>query len=271
MKVLKNFHLVFLIILVTVAINISQPKTSIDLVHDLKTKIQIAHNTGNTNLLNKAIGICDRVLSAEQGNKYAQYYKLYAQYRLISNLSQKNPDQAFRLIDEALESASNIQNAKAFSSEMKTVLAGIYMMKLSKDKTEAATISGKIHGLLDEAEQLDPNNPRAYLIRGIMLFNTPKFFGGDKDAAIQSFRKAINLLKNNKEKENSELSPQWGLLDAHAWLGIALTSKGKYTEAKMIYKKALSIAPKFAWIKYSLLPSLEKKMNSTTSKKSHND
>lgn len=46
-----------------------------------------------------------------------------------------------------------------------------------------------------------------------------------------------------------------------AWLGIDYENLGKTEKAVEVYKKALSEDPEFAWIKYSLLPNAENKLN----------
>ena len=70
----------------------------------------------------------------------------------------------------------------------------------------------KANSALDDAEKLDPENPRIYYLRGKSTMNTPKFFGGGKEAAIPVFEKALCVFKTFKPK--SVVHPIWGQSDA---------------------------------------------------------
>ncbi|MBS1745306.1 MAG: hypothetical protein JST21_03960 [Bacteroidetes bacterium] len=61
---------------------------------------------------------------------------------------------------------------------------------------------------LDKAMDLNPNNPRAYYLKGSSLFGTPEQFGGGKAAAKPMFEKAVELGKAEQQKP---LMPHWGL------------------------------------------------------------
>jgi hypothetical protein len=61
---------------------------------------------------------------------------------------------------------------------------------------------------LDKAIQLNPNNPRAYYLKGSSLFGTPEQYGGGKAAAKPSFEKAVEL---GKAEQHKPFVPHWGL------------------------------------------------------------
>lgn len=60
---------------------------------------------------------------------------------------------------------------------------------------------------LQQAMQLDPNNPRLYYLQGMSLFGTPEQFGGGKDKAKPVFEKAVAMYKTEQPKP---LYPHWG-------------------------------------------------------------
>ncbi len=60
---------------------------------------------------------------------------------------------------------------------------------------------------LQQAMQLDQNNPRLYYLQGMSLFNTPEQFGGGKDKAKPVFEKAVALFQAAQPKP---LYPHWG-------------------------------------------------------------
>jgi hypothetical protein len=70
----------------------------------------------------------------------------------------------------------------------------------------------KATSALNDAEKLDPSNPRIYYLRGKSTMYTPKFFGGGKEAAIPIFEKAINRYESFIPQ--SKVHPDWGKEDA---------------------------------------------------------
>ena len=119
------------------------------------------------------------------------------------------------------------------------------------------TLSPKIYSLLDEAQRIDPGKPYSYVIRGIMYFNTPQMYGGSYEEALKNFNKAAKLFEGTDNENN--INPVWGYAETLAWIGRTQENLKDNDAAKFAYQKALSVAPDYAWVKYSLLPNLEKK------------
>ena len=81
-------------------------------------------------------------------------------------------------------------------------------------------------------------------------------FGGSEKDAEDLLRKAI--ARFGTEPENKPF-PNWGRFDAHAWLGQVLAKRGDKQGARAEYARALEIAPQSGWVKYVLLPALDKR------------
>ena len=105
----------------------------------------------------------------------------------------------------------------------------------------------------DRAYELDPENPRVALQRGIIHFHTPSFAGGGAQRAIVELERAIVLYDAGVEPEPW---PSWGRLDAYAWLGQALAEAGRVDEARAVFDRALAFAPSSGWVRSVLLPAL---------------
>jgi len=60
---------------------------------------------------------------------------------------------------------------------------------------------------LQQAMQLNPNNPRLYYLQGMSVFNTPEQFGGGKDKAKPILQKSVDLYKAEQAKP---MYPHWG-------------------------------------------------------------
>ena len=110
---------------------------------------------------------------------------------------------------------------------------------------------------LNRAFELDPDGPRVALQRAISYYYTPKSFGGGLDRAEQEVRRARDLF----DLEPADHPwPNWGRLDALAWLGQILQRRGKPEEARVVFEAALSLEPEYAWIREELLPALVKEI-----------
>ena len=81
-------------------------------------------------------------------------------------------------------------------------------------------------------------------------------FGGDKEQALEKFKKATRLAE--QESVNDPLKPSWGHAEAYAWIGIAHMNAERYDQARTAFEKALQINPDYGWVRYRLLPRLKK-------------
>ncbi len=207
----------------------------------------------------EATALCQRVLEKDNGNAEARYYLAYSSYRLM-NISMVNgaDHQMKQFADQGKAQAETLLSDKDYNSEAHTLLAGIIMLELAVDPSMGMELSAKVHSHLEQAIDADPDNPRTYLVKGVMTNKTPQIYGGGSERALNSFLKAKKLFEYDKPGINM---PSWGKLENMAWLGQAFAAVGKLKEAKVVYEEALSIKPDFFWVKYKLLPALESKIN----------
>lgn len=68
---------------------------------------------------------------------------------------------------------------------------------------------------LQQAKQLNANNPRLYYLEGASVFGTPEQFGGGKASAKPILEKAVALYKTEQQKP---LYPHWGQKQAEEML-----------------------------------------------------
>ncbi len=200
------------------------------------------------------------IFAKEESNTMAFYYQTYCEYKLLEmSLRPGNEDLFDKYYEDAVAHAEQIAAVKEYESEGKTLLAGIYMMKIATSSMSAVTLSPKVHSLLDDAQKSEPGNPRPYIIRGIMKYQTPGIFGGSYEDAVKNFSKTIQLFE--KQENVDSLKPHWGYIESLAWLGRSQEKLENYDAAKFAYQKALNTEPNYGWVKYSLLPQLMKKLN----------
>jgi hypothetical protein len=109
------------------------------------------------------------------------------------------------LMDQAQANAGNDSIAL---SEIQSVR---YMSNTQQMQVDPQT-RWKTYGMaagqaIQKSMAFNPNNPRAYYLKGMDLFFTPPQFGGGKDKAKIAFQKALDLYKIENPKE---LYPKWG-------------------------------------------------------------
>jgi tetratricopeptide (TPR) repeat protein len=210
-------------------------------------------------LLLKAHSTYEEILQSDKSNPEGLYGLTFTEYKLLEMSLQKENESLFeKYYQSALGNAAKLMEIDKYPSEGKSLLAGIYMMEIANSPMTAVTLSSEINGLLNDAEKLNPQNLMTFIVRGEMKYNTPKVFGGSYEDAVKNFSKAVAICEQNPDSEIVDTS--WGHLESLAWLGRAYLKLENYDSAKFTYQKALNIEPGFTWIKYVLLPEVEKKM-----------
>jgi tetratricopeptide (TPR) repeat protein len=262
----KQFLMIIISLLLSLCFGLSKAQDMNNEIKNVlkegKSLIDKAYLTGDTAMYSRASTMFNHVLDLEPANGLALYYLVYIEYSLLGmGFNPKYTGLFEKNIDSAMVHVDKIMEIKGFESEGNALAAAIYMMRIAKYPAEAASLSCKISGFIAVAEEKNQDNPRPYIIDGIMKYRTPEAFGGDKNEAINILKKSMTLFE--KQKNIDSLMPDWGYLEAHAWLGQLLVEQESYDEAEFLYRKALSIEPEFGWIKYYLLPKLEKLKSKT--------
>jgi tetratricopeptide (TPR) repeat protein len=157
------------------------------------------------------------------------------------------------LLDACLvEAAHDHQNDTVVKqAAQEGVAAAERAVKLNTESSEAHRLVGELLGQLiphvfaggmrygshsteeiEKAMQLDSHNPNAFVARGNNYFFTPKTFGGDKEKAVDTWKKAIAIAPTSDAAGT-----------AHVWLARAYQSLGKSENATTEINEALKINP----------------------------
>ena len=142
------------------------------------------------------------------------------------------------------------------AAEAYALLSSAYGLQIGLSPMKSMLLGPRVGRASQKAEQLAPDNPRVVLSAAISDFNTPKMFGGSKEKGLQGFQRATELFA--QEEPTDPIHPVWGHSLTYAWLGIAYQDRGELESARAAFEKALEIDPDFGWVKYALLPELEK-------------
>ncbi len=148
----------------------------------------------------------DQLQKENLGNWLPAYYHALALIKYA--LRTPNIEEVDNYCDMALMSLDAIDPEKANSAEVLCLKAMERSVRIRVD----LMMRGMEYSLLSEqylekAIAQDPDNPRAYLLKGQNAFNRPEIFGGGKATAKPFFEKSVAFFQ--KEKKNLP-APSWG-------------------------------------------------------------
>ena len=166
----------------------------------------------------------DRIGQAES-KQWEPYY--YASLTHVFKAFKMNDLQAKdAVLDQALVALAKGALLSENNAEIIALQGFINMIKIGVDPgTRGQTLSPKVMADFGKALKLDPNNPRANLFMGQMLFGTAQFFGTGVGDACALVDKSLALFES--EKPVSTLAPDWGLPSAKQYKEMCETSLAK--------------------------------------------
>ena len=247
-----------ILFLLTSIILLAQQESVNSLIEKGRVLSKEAYFQYNTNQMIEAHSVFEKAYNLDKSNILPLYYETLVDYKILEMSMRQGGDSLFnKYYENALNNADTLGANKDFSADGKILAAAIYMMKIATSPMSAVALSPKIHSLLDQAQSTNADKPYSYVIRGMMFFNTPKMFGGSFEDALKNFNRAAKLFEND-ENENTT-NPDWGYAETLGWIGRTQEELKNKDAARFAYQKALEVEPDYGWVKYLLLPNLEKK------------
>lgn len=121
--------------------------------------------------------------------------------------------------DKADELIGKAENLSKDNSEIFIVKKLIATLKMMPDpQTRYQQYGPMAVEALAKAKQLNPENPRVYLLEGQDKFYTPEQFGGSKTEAKKLFEESKKKFETFKPE--SEIHPAWGLNHVNYFLSM---------------------------------------------------
>lgn len=183
-----------------------------------------------------------------------RYAVAYVGWRMASLRDVPAQEQKSAL-EEAVTHLQAIVKNDPKNAEAQALLGSVYGLQIAQSPMKGILLGPRASGALDRAAEAEPGNARVLLLQGVGAFNTPAMFGGGLEKAERFLRRSLELFAREPADKPW---PNWGRFDAHVWLGQALLKKGDRVGARAEYDKALAIAPDSGWVRYALMPALEK-------------
>ena len=173
----------------------------------ISTGIEMLKKCNSTESANNCSNYFERVAEANKNEWLPLYYAAYAS--LSSGFYEKDPAKKDELFLRGISFIDRAKSVEANESEIIAIEAYLRLMYISNDAMKRApSQTGEAIGLLEQAKELDPSNPRPWFVHGQNTFYTPEFFGGGVKNAKPLLEKADALYKSFKPK--NELMPVWG-------------------------------------------------------------
>jgi tetratricopeptide (TPR) repeat protein len=184
------------------------------------------------------------------------YDLLLARYGYIAMaLAEQNNQEARTHLDKAETELQELFKYTPYQSQAHALQGAFLGFRISLRPITAVRLGPRSYRAIDTALELNPNNPTAWMEKGNSRFYTPSTFGGSKQEAMESYRKAVALFEKN-------LTPNHRWLYLNSLLGLARSYQylDQHWMAVATLESALRFEPGFKWVRDELLPEARKKV-----------
>lgn len=200
---MKSINLLIILALVAFTANAQNKKY----IQTMESSIPAIYQAKTLEEFDPLANKFDRIGQAESDQWEPYYYAslayVFKAFR-IEDLPAKDI-----VLDQALTALEKGATISENNAELLALRGFINMIKIGVDPgTRGQTLSPRIMADYSKALQIDPDNPRALLFKGQMLYGTAQFFGTGVEEACNLVDQSIAQF-DNAEPE-STLAPQWG-------------------------------------------------------------
>ena len=171
----------------------------------LQAQVTAAEQAKTAEELQVITSTIERIALSNPTEWLPAYHAAYYNSQVFWRAGEKGCDACLDQMDQFLETAEKIDN----NSEVLVLRANFYQAKLQGSPIMAPYYGPKAGKILEVALNIDPKNPRAYLLMGQNLFYTPAMFGGGADKARPFLEKAAKLFAA-VDQTTPTIQPNWG-------------------------------------------------------------
>lgn len=157
------------------------------------------------------------LIAKKWSNEWCAHY-YYALSKAVLSFYEKDAAKRDALLDEADKEHEEAVSVLGKENDDTYVLAAmIANFRMSIDPSQRWQKYGQLFTEnLQNAKEINADNPRMYYLQGTSKFFTPKAYGGGKKAAQPYFEKAATLFE--KQKTDDITKPYWGKLQNNYFL-----------------------------------------------------
>ncbi|ATL49044.1 hypothetical protein COR50_18750 [Chitinophaga caeni] len=134
-----------------------------------------------------------------------QYYAAWSNIQMAFQAPSTEASKFCQTAEGYVENALQLQP----SNTETLVLKAYYLSAKIKVDPATAVVNGpSSQKWAEKAIEADTNNPRAYLVKALVVYHTPGIFGGGKKKALEIFNTAQAKFKTFVP--SSDIAPRWG-------------------------------------------------------------
>jgi tetratricopeptide (TPR) repeat protein len=181
----------------------------------------------------------------------AHYYVGYADWRMssLAFVAMGQPGST-RLVERAVASLeASVRKRPAFP-DAQALLATCLAIRVGMDASQQEALVPRIRAAWQAALPAVESNPRVMLLRAMSLVFAPPPYG-DREKGLALWRQALAKFATHRE---AGLMPEWGDVEAVAWLGGAYLMFDQHEEAVEFLERAVHMRPDFWWAGKAALP-----------------
>lgn len=181
----------------------------------------------------------------------AHYYLGYTYWRLSSLAYVAiGPAGQIGLIQRAVRSLETAIEKRSQFPDAHALLATCLGLWISADPSQTERLRPRLRSAWDAAIPAAAGNPRVSLLRAMALTFAPAPYG-DREKGLALWRQAIDAFQADRP---DQLMPDWGEVEAIAWLGGTLLALDRPTDAVEWLERAARMRPDFWWAGKAALP-----------------
>ncbi|MBN2639699.1 MAG: tetratricopeptide repeat protein [Bacteroidales bacterium] len=169
----------------------------------------------------------------------------------------KKTKEASLYLDLLEKNLNKLKNNNYQISYMNAYLSAVYGYKIGLSPFKAPFYGPKSVRYAKLSMSQDSTNPFGYIQYANALYYMPVIFGGSKTEALRYYQSAEQKMNANKAKY---VDDNWNYLSLLTSIAKAYEETEQYDKANQTYKKILTIAPDFDWVKNKIYPEFLKKL-----------
>jgi len=167
------------------------------------------------------------------------YERFLASYRLaIQYRGQGKQQEESQLLENLITELKQYVQNNPTDADSIALLGNVYGYSIGANPIKAMSYGPRAQTTIAQAMDLDPDNPRVLMFKGIMDLHAPKMFGGSDDSALKAFLTALEKFPADRNSER-----HWGYSDTLVWLGVAYQKQGDMKTARDYWQQALGANP----------------------------
>jgi tetratricopeptide (TPR) repeat protein len=215
-----------------------------------KTLLDRGVTQGDAEALRQARALFERAAGGG-APALGHYYVGLADYEIVNAAGDDRAAQE-QYLSDATEHLQKALEHRADWAEAYALLSAVYGRRAAGGMRAGMRYGPPSSEAMQRAREIAPDNPRVLLLDAVSLYNKPSAYGGDKAAAVERLKAAIDRFETTTPSD--ALAPDWGHAQAYVWLGRAHLDAGRPDAARTAFSQALDVRPGYTWVTDVLMP-----------------